>query len=334
MNGMINRRRFLSQSFAFSALASLSPSLSFAEHRSKKERALDCLLIGDWGYERTQAQIKVAAAMKQYTFDHHLKVDALMMLGDNWYGDMTGGVDSPRWKTQFEDLYPESIFNCNAYAVLGNHDYQRMPDSKVEIELAYAKRGGTRWTMPARWYSFDFPSVDPIATIIALDSNVQTSKRKATGVNYQLTIEEQAEQLVWLKAELEKPRKTQYLIVMAHHPVFSNGPHGDHSVLIAEWEPLLRKHGVHLYFAGHDHDMQHLEFEGHPTSFVLSGGGGADLYTLKIDESERGPSARKVYGFTHLELSSKELTVRHLDDNGQLIHAFTKSPQGEVRILT
>jgi hypothetical protein len=335
MNAPISRRRFLRQSFAFSALSTLGTLPALSSPPARNTDAVNWLLLGDWGYERFQAQKAVAAAMQQYVRSHNLKTDALMMLGDNWYGDMTGGIDSPRWKTQFEEMYPETVFNCKAYAVLGNHDYQRIPDSKVDIELAYAKRGGTRWTMPARWYSFQFPAVQPLVTVIALDSNVQRpSGSKASGVNFQLSLEDQATQLAWLKTELEKPRTTPYLIVMAHHPIYSNGPHGDHDVLIAEWAPLLEKHKAHLYFAGHDHDMQHLEFDGHPTSWVLSGGGGADLYTLKIEEARRGPSARKVYGFTHLEITPEHLLVKHLDDSGQQIHAFSKTPQGEVRILT
>jgi hypothetical protein len=120
---------------------------------------------------------------------------------------------------------------------------------------------------------------------------------------------------------------------MGHHPIFSNGPHGDHKVLIQDWEPLLRKHKVHMYLAGHDHDMQHLEFDGHPTSFVLSGGGGADLYTLKIGEAQRGPYAAKVYGFSHLEVTADKLTLRHMDATGRLIHVFEKTPDGKVRIV-
>ncbi|HEY2040248.1 MAG TPA: metallophosphoesterase, partial [Edaphobacter sp.] len=235
----------------------------------------------------------------------------------------------------FEDLYPKSVFDCPAYAVLGNHDYQRMPESKVDAELAYAKRGGTRWTMPSRWYSFEFPAKQPLVTVIALDSNMpHPIGPQAAGVNFTLTPAEQAEQLQWLKAELEKPRSTPYLIVMAHHPIYSNGPHGDHKVLIADWEPLLRKHKAHLYLAGHDHDMQHLEFEGHPTSFVLSGGGGADLYTLKIEEAQRGPYATKAYGFSHLQIAQDKLTLLHMDQTGRMIHGFTKTPEGAVKILS
>jgi hypothetical protein len=88
-----------------------------------------------------------------------------------------------------------------------------------------------------------------------------------------------------------------------------------------------------MYLAGHDHDLQHLEFEQHPTSFFLSGGGGADLYDLKIDPSKRGPYAQKVYGFSHLSVTSKQLTLRHLDSNGRTVHAFTKTPAGEMTVL-
>jgi 3',5'-cyclic AMP phosphodiesterase CpdA len=255
------------------------------------------------------------------------------MLGDNWYGQLPGGATSPRWKTQFEDMYPKNVFNCPAYAIAGNHDYQRMPESKVAAELEYARKGGTRWTMPSLWYRFDFPVANPLMTVIALDSNMPHPEGlKTKPANFTLTAEQQAEQLSWLETELVKPRTTPFLVVMGHHPIYSNGPHGDNKILIQDWEPLLRKHKAHLYLAGHDHDMQHLEFDEHPTSFVLSGGGGADLYALKIEEAQRGPYAAKVYGFSHLEVTPEKLTLRHMDETGRLIHAFDKMPDGSVKI--
>src|SRR5215467_9086195 len=147
----LSRREFLRQSFAFSALAGLGSLPSLAKPHEHSTNALDWLMIGDWGYENFAAQKTVAAAMQQYVHEHNLKTDALLMLGDNWYGPLSGGVESTRWATQFEEMYPRSIFDCPAYAVLGNHDYQRMPESKVEAELAYAKKAGTRWVLPSRW---------------------------------------------------------------------------------------------------------------------------------------------------------------------------------------
>jgi tartrate-resistant acid phosphatase type 5 len=149
-----------------------------------------------------------------------------------------------------------------------------------------------------------------------------------------LYAEQQAEQLAWLESELKRSRTTPFLAVMGHHPVYSDGPHGDHPVLVRDWDPLFRKYNVDLCLAGHDHDMQHLEFENHPTSFFLSGGGGAELYDIKIDPSHRGPYAQKVYGFSHLSVAEKKMRLRHLDSDGRVLHAFAKTSEGKITVVS
>jgi tartrate-resistant acid phosphatase type 5 len=330
----LSRRRFLRQSFAFSALASLGSLPTLAAASLADPAAAQILALGDWGYEDDTAQSQVAAGLRAYTKQHSIEAKALLMLGDNWYGELAGGVNSTRWKTHFEDMYPTRDFPCPAYAVLGNHDYQRWPESKVDAELEYARSGRSRWTMPARWYGFEFPAKNPLITFIALDSNMpRTDGKEKSGRDFTLSPEQQAEQLAWLEEQLKRPRTTPFLVVIAHHPVYSDGHHGDHPVLIRDWDPLFSKYRVNLYMAGHDHDMQHLEFEGHPTSHFLSGGAGADLYTLKVDPSSRGPYAQKVYGFSHISVTERLMTLRHLDQNGNTLHAFSKTPDGKITVL-
>jgi tartrate-resistant acid phosphatase type 5 len=332
-----SRRHFLRQSFVFSAAAVLHPFASFAANGKLSPNPHDAhaLMIGDWGDDRhLDSQSFVARAMATYTRQHRLKHDALFLLGDNFYGEFPGGVDCPRFRTDFEEMYPKNVFDCPAYAVPGNHDYEARPEIKLHSQLAYAARGKTRWTEPAQWYSYKFPLHKPVATVIALDSNMPFADGKLThGFTHVMTEEQRQQQLEWLHAELAKPLTTPFRIVIAHHPVFSNGPHGDHKVLIADWEPLLREHKVHLYLAGHDHDLQHLEFDDHPTSFFLSGEGGADLYDERNEVVQRGPFFHKVHGFSHLEVTDRLLTLRHLDTDINVIHAFTKSPDGKVVIL-
>jgi len=336
----LSRRRFLRQSFAFSALASLGSFSSLADSEPSGPAAAQLLVVGDWGYDYPAAQSQVAAGLRAYAKQHSVHPQALLMLGDNWYGELAGGTTSTRWQTNFEEMYPTGDFPCPAYAVLGNHDYQRWPESKVDAELEYARSGrnsgaATRWTMPSRWYRFEFPSKDPLVTFLALDSNMpRENGMQSQGRDFTLTPEQQSEQLAWIEAELRRPSTTPFLSVIAHHPVYSNGPHGDHPVLIRDWDPLFRKFGVDLYMAGHDHDMQHLEFEGHPTSHFLSGGGGADLVALKVDPAQRGPYAQKVYGFSHISITKHLMTLRHLDQNGNTLHAFTRTPSGKIAILS
>jgi hypothetical protein len=325
------RRRFLRQSFAFSALAALG-TLPGKAALPPDPTAAELLMVGDWGYDTSDAaQAGVAAGMRRYAQQQRLKTQALLMLGDNWYGQLPGGADSRRWKTQFEDMYPADVFACPAYAIAGNHDYQYGPESKVADELQYAHRQHTRWTMPSLWYRFEFPVQAPVITFLALDSNMPFQDGSVRhGDFFALTSSQQADQLAWLEAELKRPRNTPFFAVMGHHPIYSDGPHGDHPILVRDWDPLFREHKVDLYLAGHDHDLQHLEFEGHPTSFFLSGGGGADLYNLKIDPLKRGPFAQKVYGFSHLSVTPAQMTLRHLDSKGQTLHAFTKTSEGKI----
>src|SRR5216683_1373938 len=117
LNDSLSRRRFLQQSFAFSALAALGTVPSFAGPAKTPEGAgSNLLMLGDWGYEDFQAQTRVAAAMQHYVHEYNLTTDALLMLGDNWYGPLPGGVESKRWQTQFEEMYPKSAFDCPADA--------------------------------------------------------------------------------------------------------------------------------------------------------------------------------------------------------------------------
>jgi tartrate-resistant acid phosphatase type 5 len=96
--------------------------------------------------------------------------------------------------------------------------------------------------------------------------------------------------------------------------------------------PMLEKHGVHAYFCGHDHDLQHMELEGLRTSFVLSGGGGARLYESG-EEPRDGSKVFDIHGFTHLSITGDAMTVRHVDPNGKIVHAFSKDTRHRWKIL-
>jgi len=293
-------------------------------------------MLGDWGSNGDHRdQNRVAAAMQAYVKNGNLNTQALLLLGDNFYGEL-GSVDSPRWNEQFEQMYPSSVFNCPAYSIPGNHDYVYDGHAlRFNVELAYAALGRSRWTMPSQFYRYTFPKMDPVLTIIALDSNIPFADGSTVDGDFTtMTDSQRKAQLAWLELELAKPLTTPFLAVMGHHPLYSDGPHGDHARLIRDWDPLLRRYNVHLYLAGHDHDLQHLEFEGHPTSFFCSGGGGASLYPLITQETERGPYAQATLGFSHLEGTATLLTLRHVDASGAVVHAFTKSLDHTVTILT
>jgi tartrate-resistant acid phosphatase type 5 len=330
-NFAFNRRRALKTIFCSSAALALQlrDRNAFAQ---VADDATHLLAIGDFG-TTGEYQRKVAAAMRSFVAEHKISPEAMMMLGDNFYGEVKDGfsIDSERWRTVIEDMYPASDFPGNFWAILGNHDYHDNIDGEM-VQLAYAKRGNTRFKMPAKWYRFEVGNPQPLVSIFAIDTNFrEISGRKprpgATSLGY-LSKEETAEQLKWLDEELSKPR-APFTIVIGHHPLYSNGSHGDSGTLIKQLGPLLERHQVHMYLCGHDHDLQHLELESRFTSFVISGGGGARTRRLKNDRVV--PFANDVYGFTHLQVKADALTITHHGDDGVALHRFIKYPDGVVQ---
>jgi hypothetical protein len=345
----MNRREFLRQTFAFSAVAALGSGLGFADQAFAEQAGVSpqpapapdpngqhMFMLGDWGTDKFgDQQIATALAMKQWVDQRHIHPGALFMLGDNWYGDMGVGYVSGRWQQQFEQMYPTSHFPGPAYAVLGNHDYEHKVSSKVDLELGYAAQAkGTRWTMPARWYTFQYPQKNPVVTFICLDSNLPGTKHD-TFLPWSFTMkkEERDQQDAWFRAQLAKPRTTPFVAVVCHHPLYTNGIHRDNHLLIKDWDGLIREAKVDFWITGHDHDLQHLEFAGHPTSFVISGGGGAELVNWTTPPESRGPFGNKALGFSDMEFGKDGIVFRHVGVHGQVLHCFRKAPGGKVEIF-
>jgi tartrate-resistant acid phosphatase type 5 len=325
----LNRRAALKTLFCASAALALNLQPRRVSADAFAAGDLHLLAIGDYGSQGKE-QSNVSRAMQKYVVDHQLKTEGLLLLGDNFYGKMEGGLASPRWQAGFEAMHPAATFPGRCWAVLGNHDYHDNEGGQV-TELAYARETiGTRWTMPAKWYRVDLPAVDPVMTMLCLDSDLRSvSGGSRSKPRSSLTAEEEEQQLDWLRRELSGPRAPLTLAI-GHHPLYSNGSHGDSKGLIAAWGKLFQQHGVHVYLAGHDHDLQHLELDGLKTSFVVSGGGGARTRKLKSDR--KTPFGQDVYGFSHLSFSRERLIVRHIDTSGTQVHAFAKLADGTVKL--
>jgi len=327
-----SRRRALKTIFCSSAFMALNlqPRRTLAEIT---KGGLNFLAIGDFGTGAAD-QKSVAKAMQDFAVKNSLKPDAMLLIGDNFYGPTKDGftVDAPRWQTEIEAMYPASAFPGPMYSVLGNHDYHDNAGGQ-DVQLAYAKKSSVRWQMPNKWYRVDLGGEKPLLTLICLDSNLPavsgTGKDKKSGKpRAAMTADEEKAQFEWLKTELAKPR-APFTVVMAHHPLYSNGDHGDTKPILAQWDNLLQEHKVHAYLCGHDHDLQHLELEGKFTSHVLSGGGGAK--TRKLVHPERTmPYGKDVHGFSHISVQPDALSFAHHGVDGALLHRFTKRLDGKV----
>ena len=277
---------------------------------------VNLLAMGDWG-SNDSGQKEVAADISTYITKANHNFDAMLLAGDNFYVPLDDGIRDAKWNKMFESLYDPADFKFPFYVALGNHDYLA---DRFMLEFAYTQANPqSRWKMPARWYRVDLPKENPIVTVLVLDSNQPWLGDLGW-----------AAELKWLKEQSEKPRTTKWLISVCHHPFVSNGDHGDNGVLQKAWGPLFDKAHEDFYICGHDHDVQHLEIPTFKQSFLLVGGGGAHTRPIRLDN--RGPFSKQTHGFAHMTFTNTEATVRLVGPNGEILHAFTRSPEGKVNI--
>lgn len=274
--------------------------------------AAELLAMGDWG-EDTAAQRKVAGQMAAYARALGRPLDAVTLCGDSFYFRLTG-VDDPRWKTVFEDVYDAKALSVPFYSCVGNHD---LDGENLAIELRYARQHpNSRFKLPARWYRVEIPADQPLVTLIMLDSN----KENMTDLQWNV-------QVAWVKEQLSGPR-APWTICCAHHPMFSNGFFFSNGILQRDWGKLFEEHRVDFYLAGHEHNLQHLEIPGWKESFLVAGGGGAHAHPLF--RADRGFS-RQVFGFVHFALTPQRAQVRYVDADGNIVHEFERDKDGTVR---
>lgn len=332
----MTRRRALKTLFCSSVLMDLNLGASAFGQAAPVAGSLDLLALGDFG-TGDERQKAVARGMARYAAGLGKKPDGMLLLGDNFYGAMPGGLKSERWQSGFSQMYPGKDFPGPCWVVFGNHDYHDNRGGEL-VQLGYAGSLGrkTRWTCPSKFYRLDLPAENPQLTVLMIDTNWESINRRVHNVKGNdrpcwMSADEEKAQLLWLKQELASKR-APFTIVAGHHPVYSDAAHGDTKELVEVLGPLLEQHGVHAYFCGHDHDLQHMELENLRTSFVLSGGGGARLY--ESDEAPRaGSTVLDVHGFTHLSIAGETMTIRHVDPNGKIVHAFTKGVKHDWKIL-
>jgi len=179
------------------------------------------------------------------------------------------------------------------YPTLGNHDWA-LSDSPA-AEVAHSARS-KYWQMPAERYTF---LAGPVQ-FFAIDTN-QNSRA----------------QLEWLDRELSRSQ-ARWKIVYGHHPVYSNGAHGDDAALHDSLLPLLRGR-VAIYLCGHDHDLQHIAPED-GVHFVLAGGGGAA--TRPVAPGSRLLFGASKNGFAVIEATRTSLAVTFLDQDLETLHQF------------
>jgi predicted MPP superfamily phosphohydrolase len=168
------------------------------------------------------------------------------------------------------------------YPAIGDHDF-------------YSHLFFDNFQLPnnEKWYSVNWNGIH----FIVLDTKADTRQG--------------SEQYVWLENNLKDARsKTDFIVVIMHHPPFSEGRYNDYLHLRETVVTLFEKYGVDVVFSGHDHNYQRAFHGG--VYYIVTGGGGSGLY----DQQRDVPYTQvfdEDYNYCRLSVSDRELTVEAID---------------------
>jgi hypothetical protein len=298
--------------------------------------ALRFVALGDMG-TGGKDQLQVAKAIG--TVCAARGCDFAVGLGDLIYPAGVKDANDPQFDTKFEQPYKG--LDLPFWMVLGNHDNSQDPGGTSatgglglwyqsgDAEVAYAQRSdraSDKWREPARYYTMD--SANGLAHFVGLDTNTLLFYGVAVPPDLGAAIQAQED---WLPGAVAAGNAS-WRIAMGHHPYVSNGPHGDAGDY--EGRDVPGQDGDHLkqlferdlcgkvdlYLAGHDHDLEWLQ----PvpacgaTQFIVSGGGGADLYGLA--ERDTPVFQKSTHGFWWIELTPTALHAVAFDQDAQVLY--------------
>lgn len=130
-----------------------------------------------------------------------------------------------------------------------------------------------------------------------------------------------AAQQKWLEEDLANNQSASFRFVAAHHPpmtaVESRQGSNKH---MTELMPLFEKYHVTAGLFGHDHNYQHYLKNG--IHYVITGGGGAPLYDVKLPPKDITVKAISVENFVSVSVNGNSAKVEARAIDGSVIEAF------------
>jgi len=322
-------------------LAALCLATLLAAGPARAEAELSFLAFGDTGKEtswpeRVMPQYRVGEAMARE--DRRAPVQALVLLGDNFYGHglrdetlkrrVRENVAGPycyfltltrKGRRAFGDacdLAPEQTHPVPFIAVLGNHDVGL--NQGVKLQREDIPRFVGNWLMPEEARSYELGAG---VSLIAYNSPAITHGGPTTALERAL-----------------RESKGPWRILAAHHPIANPGKgwHGeDTDPVLAAIEAAGRP--VHLFLGGHQHSLQALRAPG-AALHIVSGAGGAEIRRISPTPHER-LFAESRYGFARVDASADALEVTLLslfgpfDRSAEPRAKFRVAPDGAVSEL-
>ncbi|UXX77935.1 metallophosphoesterase [Reichenbachiella carrageenanivorans] len=279
--------------------------------------ALNWYVIGDFGRNGYDGQQELADQMQVMT--KVIEPEFIITTGDNFYPDGVASTQDPYWISSFENVYSGFGLFVPWYAILGNHDYR----GNYQAEIDYTNVS-QRWNMPAQYYVKEKSEDDVTVKLVFIDTNPYEDGYYTQEKYKAIWGQDSTKQLHWMDSVLAD-NTADWKIVVGHHPLYSGGKRlNDTQNVRGHLEKVLKKHEVDVYFAGHEHDLQHIQNPSYKTHHIISGAGSEVRPTAKMEYSL---FAASIQGFVAASATREQLLLQFISYEGEVIYRYNIKKQ-------
>lgn len=286
------------------------------------EGQLTFYIANDLGRNGYYDQRPVAELMGQMA--ETVEPECVFAAGDIHHFDGVASTADPLWMTNFETIYPHPELMIAWHPILGNHEYRG--STQAVLDYSHISR---RWQMPARYYTRSYTKKGVSIRFILLDTTPLITRYREDSETYPDAVKQDADcQLAWLDSTLNAARE-QWVVVVGHHPMYAvtGKDDSERTDLQKRLDPILKRHHVDLYVAGHIHNFQHHRTKGSDIDYVVNSS--ASLArpidatpSSRADDGLRFASGME--GFGVVTADAKTLRLAFIDKAGNVIYTITR----------
>jgi hypothetical protein len=305
------RNLFILFFVAFSALVNAQTT-----DLSVFDKKFNFFIVNDMGRNGYYDQKPIAEQMGKMA--EKIGPEFVMAIGDVHHFNGVRSVNDPLWMTNYELIYSHPDLMINWYPVLGNHEYRG--NTQAVLDYSQISR---RWAMPARYYTKTFNTGEISIRIVWLDTTPLIDRyRNEKDIYPDACKQDRDKELAWTDSVLTVA-KEDWVIVAGHHPIYAETSKdmNERSDMQKCLDPILRKHHVDMYICGHIHNFQHIRMPGSDIDYVVNSAGALARKVKPIQGTQFCNSAP---GFSICTVDMKELNLRMIDKNGNILYTITR----------
>ena len=274
--------------------------------------------LGDWGaFQQESINVLKNVAYQMNKLSIYKNPRFISTLGDNFYERGVTSIHDPKWNSSWKDIFINKYPNLQKIrwcATLGNHDYYGGYNS-IEAQINKSMVDNN-WFLPSENYYFldketnsYFIHIDTckIYPELYYETQLMISQRQIN------------ETLNYLEIILKRANRynANWIFVFGHYHIFSNGFYDNYEYMEKRLLPLLLKYNVDVYFCGHEHNFQVLEYK--KLKLIVNGVGSysnnVSCYNNNLSVDTHYVSSNN--GFTFHDVTKNKFTINFVNTCGE-----------------